>query len=1020
MSVSLSIVVPVYGTEAYLPRCLNSLLSQSLKNIEVIAVDDCSPDGSVGIVEDYMRRDPRVRLLRHPENCGLFRARVTGAAAATGKYLAFLDSDDYVSCDFYRVAVKKADETDADIIAGETYIASEKSTFIRPFHLEALATGILEGEAVRDHFFRQELTCFAWHMMCNKIYRKSLWDLCMPEYQKVNAHIIMTEDIAFSTLLFYNAKRYVNVERNGYFYFQHEAASTNTKGMSIERFCKNAADMTNAFDFAEQYLQHVEAKQDVREAIANGRRYYARMWRHFGDHHFQDEEKLTADSAMDLFCPGYREPLEHEDFFADRVKSPWNGGFEAIKREIMSDRYQVISFDVFDTLVERALEKPEDLFQLLNPVFDEVTESHHIVGFSELRIAGEALARRKAAEAGDAAPEDISLEEIYREIADTYHLSDFCAQRMCEAEKDMERWLCTARPAGRELYELALSMGKTVILISDMYLDENTVRSILHNNKYTGFKRLYLSSTFGLLKYTGNLFETALMDLCVDPAKMLHIGDNTRTDVDAPRKLGIAAMLLPNPRDAFNGETEGVKTNRLSQAGDLAMKSFGVTGAHGIAYGAMQQLVANRFFDNGYASFNPDTDWNASPSLVGYYAVGMHLLGVAHWLLEEAALRGHRDIYFLARDGYLLQQAVELLNRYEMKPIRTHEMQASRKCLMPAILATPQDLFAIPVVYRHHSPDTITELLGFCFQDGALSKLQEAAEKVGLPWQERFSTQEDLHRFLSHFLETGYDSEKHANALKVLGKYYEPLCTPDAAVFDMGYSGRLLSALGVACGKPVFAYYIHNDGNKCMQLQKRSGFGLSTFYSIPPAMSGMLREHLLSSLTPACIAIREQDGQPVPVFETTKPGYSTVFVVETIQRAALEMVRDYSERFGNGLPYSPQQVSMPFESFLRCALPADHRMFEESYFEDDVYGGCSKIGIYALARRQVDTLDPPAPKAPVIPPPPAPPRHPRVRKVADKTKMRLKDKPALYKMVRFGYKGVKKMYQFVRKEKAGS
>ena len=52
---------------------------------------------------------------------------------------------------------------------------------------------------------------------------------------------------------------------------------------------------------------------------------------------------------------------------------------------------------------------------------------------------------------------------------------------------------------------------------------------------------------------------------------------------------------------------------------------------------------------------------------------------------------------------------------------------------------------------------------------------------------------------------------------------------------------------------------------------------------------------------------------------------------------------------------------MPFESFLRCALPADHRMFEGSYFEDDVYGGCSKIGIYALTRRQVDALDPPSP-----------------------------------------------------------
>jgi len=833
----------------------------------------------------------------------------------------------------------------------------------------------------------------------------------------------MTEDIAFSTLLFYHAKRYANVERNGYFYFQHETASTNTKGMSITRFCKNAEDMTHAFDFAEQYLLRAGAKQEILEAFTDGRQYYARMWRHFGDHHFQNEEKLTADAAMDTFCPGYRKTLEPEDFFADRGKSPWNGGYEAIKRKIMSDQYQVISFDIFDTLIERPLEKPEDLFQLLNPVFDEVTQCHHLVDFSELRTAGEALARRKAAKAGEAAPEDISLEEIYREMADTYHLTESCAQRMCEVERDMERWLCEPRPAGRELYELALAMGKTVILVSDMYLDEDTVRLILHKNGYDDFKRLYLSSSLGLLKYTGNLFEAALMDMNVDPARILHIGDNLKTDGEAPRKLGIATMLLPNTRQAFSGAIDGVKTNRLSRAGDLVTKAFGVTVAHGMAYGAMQQLVANRFFDRGYASFNPDTDWNASPSLVGYYAVGMHLLGAARWLLDEAALRGHRDIYFLARDGYLLQQAVEMLNRYEIKPIRTHEMQASRKCLMPALLATPQDLFAIPVACRLHSPETITGLLEFCFQDGATARLQEAAEKAGLPWRERFRAKEDLDRFLSLFLDIGYDPGKHAEALETLKEYYQPLCAPDAALFDMGDSGRLLSALNVACGKPVFAYYIHSDGSGCMQLQRRNGFHLSTFYTIPPAMSGMLREHMLSSLAPACIAIRKQNNQPIPIFEKTKPVYSTAFVVDLIQRAALEMVRDYTERFGNGLSYSPQQVSMPFEGFLRCALPADHRIFEGSYFEDDVYGGNSHIGIYDLARKQVDVLDPPAPKPLAIPSPPPPPplpRHPRIRRLVEKTKARLKDKPALYNTARFGYKGVKKMYQIVRKENADS
>src|SRR3954469_20095634 len=89
----ISVVVPMYNVESFLAPCLDSLLAQTLDDLEVLMVDDGSTDGSTAIAEDYARRDDRFRLIVQ-ENGGLSKARNTGIDAATGEFLAFLDSDD--------------------------------------------------------------------------------------------------------------------------------------------------------------------------------------------------------------------------------------------------------------------------------------------------------------------------------------------------------------------------------------------------------------------------------------------------------------------------------------------------------------------------------------------------------------------------------------------------------------------------------------------------------------------------------------------------------------------------------------------------------------------------------------------------------------------------------------------------------------------------------------------------------------------------------------------------------------
>ena len=99
-------------------KCLDRLLEQSYKNIEIIIVNDCSQGNCEEIAEKYQKIDNRVKYIKHEKNKGLFQARITGASIATGEYIAFLDSDDYVSIDYYRTLMNNIQENNSDIAMG--------------------------------------------------------------------------------------------------------------------------------------------------------------------------------------------------------------------------------------------------------------------------------------------------------------------------------------------------------------------------------------------------------------------------------------------------------------------------------------------------------------------------------------------------------------------------------------------------------------------------------------------------------------------------------------------------------------------------------------------------------------------------------------------------------------------------------------------------------------------------------------------------------------------------------------
>ena len=166
-NIKVSVIVPVYNVEDYLPRCLDSLVNQTLQEIEIIVVNDGSPDNSQAIIDDYAERYPEKIRPFIKENGGLSDARNFGVQYARGEYIGFVDSDDYVDIDMYERMCKKADDTGAQVVVcplSHEYSNRTRKTFYNE---------IVFGKSVRQS---PKLLAYANSFAHNKIYQRAFWN----------------------------------------------------------------------------------------------------------------------------------------------------------------------------------------------------------------------------------------------------------------------------------------------------------------------------------------------------------------------------------------------------------------------------------------------------------------------------------------------------------------------------------------------------------------------------------------------------------------------------------------------------------------------------------------------------------------------------------------------------------------------------------------------------------------------------------------------------------------------------
>ncbi|HEY0697674.1 MAG TPA: CDP-glycerol glycerophosphotransferase family protein, partial [Micromonospora sp.] len=235
----ISFVVPVYQVQAYLRECLDSILNQSFTDVEVIAVDDCSPDACGEILTEYAARDSRVRVIRMEQNAGQGPARNRGVAEARGEYLWFVDSDDWLAEGALRAIVDRLRETDADLLIVD---------HARVFWNNVVQTSV---PGHRFHLAPRVFMLHEWpeaidilHVPWNKVIRRSLFDSIDFSFRSG-----WYEDVPFTYGLLMAADRITLLDRVCIYYRQRRAgAATRTVGEGHFAIFPNWAQVFDNFD----------------------------------------------------------------------------------------------------------------------------------------------------------------------------------------------------------------------------------------------------------------------------------------------------------------------------------------------------------------------------------------------------------------------------------------------------------------------------------------------------------------------------------------------------------------------------------------------------------------------------------------------------------------------------------------------------------------------------------------------------------------------------------------------------
>ena len=276
----ISVIVPIYNVEKYLKRCLDSIINQTYKNLEIILVDDGSIDSSGAICDEYGIKEKRIIVI-HKKNGGLSDARNEGIKKASGKYIAFIDSDDYINEQMLEILMKNLRKYKADIsicafekVYDETKIVKKNNNNITCYNKKESLKELLN--------YNKKISNHAW----NKLYKIELFkNICYPKDRAF-------EDIGTTYKLFDMSNTIVYSDFVGYYYYQNELGITGN--ISKEKL-KDAIYLIN-----ERYNYLLKKYPNLEEILLRDRANQA-LWYCVGLAKIKDKKEYNSTNTIDEY-----------------------------------------------------------------------------------------------------------------------------------------------------------------------------------------------------------------------------------------------------------------------------------------------------------------------------------------------------------------------------------------------------------------------------------------------------------------------------------------------------------------------------------------------------------------------------------------------------------------------------------------------------------------------------------------------------------------------------------------------
>lgn len=602
-------------------------------------------------------------------------------------------------------------------------------------------------------------------------------------------------------------------------------------------------------------------------------------------------------------------------------------------------RHDVISFDIFDTLLVRPFYTPKDLFSYIEEEVRKLT-NNICYDFCNARILSEKLIFEEKVTKNNECSE-INIDDIYKKFAEITEIpAEICSQ-IKALEIDTELKVIYRRSTGYNAYLEAKELGKRIIVTSDMYLHRGTIDKLLKKNNII-VDEVYLSSECNCKKSNGKLFDYLLKKEGIQANRLLHVGDNLNGDVKQPKRYGIKAFHLPKSIEKFvNDETKVYA--------QVWRRDFS---RHNLDARIVNTVIANYTYDNPYFPQRKGTLFNGDAFLLGFIGFGPLLMGLSKWICETAINDRLDKIYFLSRDGKIIKRAYEIVKQNYIKAPESLYLYCSRRSSNVCKIKAIDDIYDL-VTVDFANNILLKDFLLNRFGINSINIDSSVYDEVQI-YPDTKLTKSSIPSLIKFFSKISKDVLENAklersNYFRYLDKM-GILTDENIGVVDIGYAGTMQESLVAISERKISGYYLITFRKAIQRLLKKGltsrGY-LGEFVDRDDTYQQFCRfvplfETLFSSDDTSFIKFNDKNE---PIFMEKLPSEELRCIrVREIQDGAITFIQLFCRIFGTELSkidFEPNKCLRTLLTYFSKPNFRDALIMEGVIFED-AYGGIKR------------------------------------------------------------------------------